>query len=321
MRLSLQLPFQPVICVCTALCITRSFVSAISPFWCIPMVHAPVAQPAPGPPGVGAGTWAAAWRRRRQCSYHPDHGAACLRSRCAPLACRWMVLAAPPQSVCVQSGLRACPRRSPALQSVTDRSQLADRHAACPPAALRPAAAASRAAAPRCHRPAAASRVAAPRSRVRTAASAAAMAKIPNFKVAIFSAQSFVEDFLKEPLEKVIAADHLKVSPGRQRFFCNFLGFCTVAEAGTASLPCRGLPPGSRTCAGCHRCGPSSSPAVPPLACLSWRYCCDAYVDAKVHRLTHAAVCQAPACCMRLLHWLPPLRSRSIDARLCRVAV
>lgn len=113
----------------------------------------------------------------------------------------------------MQTGLRACPRRSPALQSVTDRSQLADRHAACPPAALRPAAAASRTAAPRCHRPAAASRVAAPRSRVRTAASAAAMAKIPNFKVAIFSAQSFVEDFLKEPLEKVIAADHLKVRP------------------------------------------------------------------------------------------------------------
>ncbi|PRW33160.1 D-lactate dehydrogenase [Chlorella sorokiniana] len=36
------------------------------------------------------------------------------------------------------------------------------------------------------------------------------MAKVPNFKVAIFSAQSFVEDFLQEPLEKAFEEDHLK---------------------------------------------------------------------------------------------------------------
>ena len=106
-----------------------------------------------------------------------------------------MVRAAAQQTVCLQTAPRACPRPSAAQPAPADRGQLA---AARPPAPRRPAALAA------AHRSAA-------RLRHVHAAAAAAPAMVMNFKVAIFSAQSFVEDFMKEPLEKAFAEENLKV--------------------------------------------------------------------------------------------------------------
>lgn len=60
-------------------------------------------------------------------------------------------------------------------------------------------------------RPLAAARQGRRRRRLQPAAAARTMAKVDGFKVAIFSAQPFVEDFMREPLEAAFPADSLKV--------------------------------------------------------------------------------------------------------------
>lgn len=213
-------------------------------------------------------------------------------------------MAAAKQTVCVQVGHRACPRPSAACPAGVDRAQLRDPRAARLSARRHPAAAGS---------------AAAPRRRVHAAASAA-MTKIDGFKVAVFSAQTFVEEFLRDPLEATFPENNLKVGHLYRTSKAQFFGGTSagslppagigaakkqmlplMAKCGTrpeAGLPCavaeQSLPP--------RRCqstalfyGPlprplPPSPATPPPPLPQW---IEARLDKETAELAHGhdAVC------------------------------
>ena len=108
-----------------------------------------------------------------------------------------MVQIAQPQPVFLQQPVRALTRPAAHHQAHARLAEPARR----PPAARPLAAAAGRQA----HR----------RRRVQAAAAARAMEQVTGFKLAVFSAQPFVEDFMREPLEAAFPADSIKVRPPR----------------------------------------------------------------------------------------------------------
>lgn len=155
-----------------------------------------------------------------------------------------MVVAAAQQTVCVQVGHRACPRPSTARPAGVDRAQLRD------PRAARLSAR---------HHPAAAGSAAAPRRRVHAAASAAAMTKIDGFKVAVFSAQTFVEEFLRDPLEATFPEDNLKVGHLYRTSKAQFFGATSAS-----SLPAGGIGAAKkRVLPLLAKCGTRLGPSLP----------------------------------------------------------